>query len=198
MKCDVIRDRMDRYLSGALSAAERAEVDHHVADCLACRDDLQASRVIAGHAMALAREIDPPNDLWAGIAARLRPRRRQMSFPISWLVAAAVVLIAGSAGLTSVLLRPEPATGGFAALEHRYREAAFELDDLMARSRDSLAPETRVVLERNLAVIERALGEAKAALDADPANRLLEALVVAAYQRKIAFLERAAALGRTS
>lgn len=196
--CESVRDRVDRYVAGDLDAEQRAAVDRHLTGCADCRDDLESSRVVASHTTALRREINPANDLWAGIAARLRPRRRELSLPVSWLAAAAVALVVGSAAMTRVIVRSEPATGGFAALEGRYQEAALELDNLMARTRDSLAPETRLVLERNLVVIERALGEARAALDADPANRLLEGLLLAAYQRKIAFLERATALGRTS
>jgi len=200
MTCDEIRDRLDPYLAAALDPKERAAVGAHLAECADCRADLEASRFVADRTASLRRDIAPPADLWAGIAPRLAAPRRRLSLPIGWLAAAAVLLIAGSSAVTVAVLR-RSAVGVdpvFASTEARYQQAALELDGLYQRVRDSLAPDTRVVLERNLAVIERALGEARAALRADPANRTLEAIVVSAWRRKIDFLERAASIERES
>ncbi len=200
MTCGAVRDRLDRYQTGVLDPADRHLVDIHLAGCADCRADLESARFVAGQLGGLRREIAPAADLWAGIAPRLTPQVRRLSVPIWRLAAAAVLLIAASSAVTVALIRrPRPeVTVGFASTEARYEQAAFEVAGLYQQARDSLAPETRLVLERNLAVIERALGEARAALRTEPTNRAIEAMVVAAYQRKIAFLERAASLDRDS
>lgn len=200
--CDPIRERLDRFVAGSLPAAERREVDDHLAGCAECRADVEAARFLAGPVAGLRREIAPPADLWTGIAPRLARGPRRLSVPL-WVVAAAAILLVVATSAVTVALLRRPAAGGetavtFESTEARYRETALEVDLLYRRTRDSLAPETRVVLERNLAVIERALAEARDALRTDPANRTLEAMVLAAYQRKIQFLERAATLDRES
>lgn len=198
MNCDTIREHFDSGLAGSLAPAEREAFERHLAGCAECRADLEASRFLASRTAGLRREIAPPTDLWTGIAPRLAPRTRRLTLPVGWLAAAAVLLVAATAALTVVLARRPSAevAAGFASTEARYQETALELATVYRQSRDSLGPETRAVLERNLAVIERALGEVREALRADPANRAIEEMVVAAYQRKIAFLERAAALDR--
>ncbi len=200
MTCDQVRDRLDGFLGSALDPAERSAVTRHVAECAECRADLEAARFLADRTAGLRRDIPPPADLWAGIAPRLAAPRRRLSVPLGWLAAAAVLLVVGSSAVTVAVLRRS--TGAidpvFATTEARYQQAALELDDLYQRVRDSLTPDTRLVLERNLAVIERALGEARSALRADPANRTLEAIVVGAWRRKIEFLERAASIERES
>ena len=49
-----------------------------------------------------------------------------------------------------------------------------------------------LVLERNLRIIDEAIREARTALDADPANALLNAHLASARQRKLNLLRRAA------
>ena len=200
MTCDVVRDGIDRYLSGGLDPADQNALELHVAGCTDCRADVEASRFLAQRTAGLRREITPATDLWTGIAPRLGRQVRRLSLPVWWVAAAAVLLVAATSALTVALVRrPQPeSVAGFASTEARYQQAALEVAGLYQQARDSLRPETRLVLERNLAVIERALGEARDALRTDPANRAIEVMVVAAYQRKIAFLERAASLDRGS
>ena len=198
--CDPIRERLDRHLAGQLDPAEARLVDEHLAGCAECRADLEAARFLAAPVAGLRREIAPAADLWVGIAPRLSRGPRRLSVPVWVMAAAAVLLVAGTSAVTVALLRRgsegTAPVAAFRQTEARYQEAALEVDRLYQRARDSLAPETRLVLERNLAVIERALAESRDALRTDPANRTLEAMVVAAYQRKIEFLERAAALDK--
>lgn len=200
MTCDAVRDRIDGYRSGGLDRADQNALELHLAGCADCRADLEATRFLDQRTAGLRREINPPTDLWTGIAPRLKRQVRRLSLPVWWVAAAAVLLVAATSALTVALVgRPQPeSVAGFASTEARYQQAALEVAGLYQQARDSLRPETRLVLERNLAVIERALGEARDALRTDPANRAIEVMVVAAYQRKIAFLERAASLDRGS
>jgi hypothetical protein len=198
MNCEMAREHLDAYLKGALDPERRRQVGNHLAGCQDCRGDFDTGAWIRERTVGLDREIAPPRDLWTGIAPRLHRRSRRLDLPLWSTAAAALLLVAGSSALTVALTRSSatPVHAGFASTEAGYAEVALELSGLYLRARDSLAPETREVLERNLLVIERALGEAREALRADPSNRQLEAVVVAAYRRKIEFLERAAAMDR--
>ncbi|MGH9175199.1 MAG: hypothetical protein ACRD1H_12620, partial [Vicinamibacterales bacterium] len=60
--------------------------------------------------------------------------------------------------------------------------------------RDALDPRTVVVIERNLAVIDEAIRQARAALDADPANTFLNSHLADARRRKLDLLRRAMTL----
>ena len=94
-------DKLSEYLDDELSPREREAVESHLrgcAECAAVLDDL--TRVVDR-----ARRLDrrPPRvDLWDGIAARIDARAatpRRVSFTLPQLAAAAVLLIAGSAGV---------------------------------------------------------------------------------------------------
>ena len=78
---DVFADRLSDYLDGELSAAERSDVEAHLATCAECRSTLEALRAIVSDAAQLS-DVPPVNDLWSGIAARIaaaRPAYRHVS-----------------------------------------------------------------------------------------------------------------------
>ena len=83
-------------------------------------------------------------------------------------------------------------------LEAEYVSQTETLSELLERQRDQLAPETIATLERNLAIIDAAIADSRAALAADPSNPELETLLRAGYEQKVALLERAAQLVRES
>ena len=199
MTCDLVRDHLDAYLAGRADPELGASMERHLAGCADCRADRDALVRLRPVLASLPREIPPAEDLWRGISPRLRrPAGRQVRLPLWALIAAGLALVAGTSTLTVTLTRraSPPVAAAFDAAEARYVQAAMDLSSLYARQRDSLAPETRAVLERNLATIERALGEAREALEHDPANPALEAVVLAAYRQKIDFLQRASTLDR--
>jgi anti-sigma factor RsiW len=98
-------DRLSDYLDDELSAGERAEIEAHLAGCAQCAAVLADLKRVVARARAL--EPRPPQtDLWIGIAARIESEaagtivpRRRVSFTLPQLAAAAVILIAVSAGL---------------------------------------------------------------------------------------------------
>jgi predicted anti-sigma-YlaC factor YlaD len=209
MTCADLRDRLDAQRDGAPFAALPAELAAHLDQCAECRADWEASRSQSPLVAGLPRELAPGRDLWSGISARLRPRRRpgRITLPVWALVAASLLLVAGSAVVTRGLLRwGESVPGGegdllpvrFAEAEAGYRAEVVELTRVYDQARERLAPATREVIERNLAVIEAALRESRLALERDPTNASLETLVHAAYRRKIEFLERASVIDRES
>lgn len=199
MTCSEVHDCLDAYLDRSLDRERRAAVDAHLTTCADCRAAYETASWLRQRTAALPRQVAPSRDLWSGIAPRLARRPRRYALPLSGLVAAALLLVASSATITLWLTRSSsPAVSAFASTEAGYLSATLELTELYARARETMTPETRAVLERNLEVIERALGEARAALRSDPADRALEAIVATAYRRKIEFLERATLLDRES
>lgn len=82
----------------------------------------------------------------------------------------------------------------FRRAERRYVTQIRELQHDLDRQRERLAPQTVQILERNLAVIDRAIAESRAALERDPTNRLLSRLILSAYEQKVELLRRANAL----
>ena len=74
----------------------------------------------------------------------------------------------------------------------QYDAAVVDLERVLREQRDRLDPRTVVVLERNLRIIDDAIGEARQALATDPANALLNAHLAGARQRKLDLLRRAA------
>ena len=198
MRCDQVRDLLDSDPTNTLPADDRRRIDEHLSGCPECRKDSEAAAAIAGRLARLHRDIQPPHDLWAGIAPRLKPYRRRIDLPLWRMAAAAVLLISVSSAITWRLMKTPTgqATVTFQSLEADYARATLELTQLYAAAQAGMTPSTKAVVERNLAVIERALGEARDALRSDPTNPALEAIVTTAYRRKIDFLERATTLDR--
>jgi hypothetical protein len=135
--------------------------------------------------------------------------RRRISFSVPQLAAAAVLVALLSAGTVWVVLSggaggaapmaAAPALGeqGAAARmaasgEVAYAAALLELEDLVERNRDALAPETREALDRSLATIDAAMEEIRRALEQDPGSELLARLLINQQRSKLRVLGQAA------
>jgi hypothetical protein len=68
------------------------------------------------------------------------------------------------------------------------------LEDQLAAVRDALDPNTLRVLERNMAVIERAIEDSRQALALEPGNEFLSRHLEQVYERKLDYLREAAAI----
>lgn len=147
--------------------------------------------------------------------ASARPAKH-FSFTLPELALAASLLIAVSAGVAYVaagraLSRPastdvpiqavaEPmmppsadvAPANFA--DAQFDRAVTDLERVLVEQRDELDPGTVMVIERNLAAIDAAIREARAALDADPANPFLNTHLAEARRRKLDLLRHATTL----
>ncbi len=146
-------------------------------------------------------------------------RRRRRGWPgglagrPALLAAAAVVLITLSSAITVVLVRggaagdarpamaaappaaAVPALAAFQPAEAEFQRAARELAGVLDTRRDALAPETVEVIERNIAIIDAAIAEARAALAADPASGSLAEMLADSYRAKVALLQNAVLIG---
>jgi hypothetical protein len=87
---------------------------------------------------------------------------------------------------------PDGAVTTVSFADAQFDAAVADLERVLREQRDQLNPRTVLVLERNLQVIDDAIREARAALDTDPANALLNAHLASARQRKLNLLRRAA------
>jgi anti-sigma factor RsiW len=212
-------ERLSAFLDADLSAPEMAETEAHLAECARCRSvlaDLRALVATAPHYVGRA----PATDLWPGIAEAIdagrqvslpsRRARRAHRFSMPQLIAASVafaVLGGGSAWLmlrsdrpgSVVATRSAPVDRGVAAVpavmapraDSAFDVAVADLQQVLAEGRGRLDTATVRVIEDNLAIIDRALAEARAAIERDPANAFLKNAMAANMRRKLDLLRRA-------
>jgi len=161
-------------------------------------------------------DAPPERNLWPGIEERTVRRpdaRRSFTFTLPQLAMAATLLVAVSAGVSWLAMRPAPAIPETAiravaepteALRADVQRATFadaaydaavaDLERVLREGRNTLDPQTVMVLERNLAAIDEAIRQSRAALDADPANTYLNSHLADARRRKLELLRQAALL----
>jgi len=189
--------KLNEYVDGTLAARNRASVEAHLAECAGCRTAVAELRSLSAAAARLPKSIEPGQDLWPAIAARIRPRATWNVQRVWWrgAVAAAAVLVI-ALGLYR-LLPPStalyrPAGEGWVAVQADFDRASDELSRILAVERERLRPETVALLERNLAVIDTAIAESRAALARDPASAELRRFFAAAARQKVELLRWAA------
>jgi len=127
-RCNHIESMLTEYLSDELGPLERAIVDEHLAECLACRAELAAAREIGGGVAAMPTVNCPDHlsrDILAAVdadsAGRPWPKQRsraglwrRSSSPWGWAGLAGTV--AAAVLLAMVLPRRAPESPDVAAL----------------------------------------------------------------------------------
>ena len=201
-------DRLSEYLDGELAGADRVALEAHLERCGDCAEALAGLRRVVMRARAL-EDRPPAADLWAGVAERIgaAPRHRGFTFSLPQLLAAGVALAVLSAS-GAWLLHPEPQGVAFQAAppqvpvtavgagtaSRSYDAAVDDLEQILAEGRGRLDTATVRVLEENLALIDRAIAQARRAVAADSANLYLNTHLAETMRRKIDLLRQAAAL----
>lgn len=213
MTCKELDERLDEWLDGTLPAAERAELEAHLASCPSCREDERRTRLLLAHAAALPRSLSPARDLWPGVERRIA--RAGGAGWLSWgpslaLAAAAAVLAAVAAlqwqaqapATVHTVEIPAPAYEAVATrrasvsepvlaqAEREYEVAANALLGALQQRQSALAPEDLGRIQANLRVIDRALAEVRLALARDPGNPELNRMLVATHRKKVDVLRR--------
>ena len=217
-------DRLSDYIDGELTQTEQEALEAHLLECAACGQTLHQLRAVVARAGQVI-DREPQHDLWVGIAARIEtavpdqdmsiatsPMKRRVSFSIPQLAAASVALMLVSATTVYMMLgpgqtqmaeapavlvtQPTAAQTSARAVTRRYDDAVTELQGVLDRNRDQLDTATVRVLEQNLAIIDRAINEARAALGQEPANPYLTKYLDEAMQRKVQLLRRATSVMR--
>ncbi|MGH2668886.1 MAG: anti-sigma factor family protein [Gemmatimonadales bacterium] len=201
MNQDQWTDRLSEYLDGELAAGERSALEAHLAACADCSATLEELRRVVARARLL-EDRPPAANLWPGIAARLTPGRR-VSFSVPQLLAASIALVLLSGGGVWLALRPpaqsplqqafqgpSPATMQSARWA-RTDAAVAELQDALARNEARLDTATVRVVRQSLALIDKAIDQARRALAADPGNAYLNLHLADTMRRKVELLRRA-------
>lgn len=216
-------ERLSEYLDGTLSGAERLDCERHLADCAECTATLDELQRVVARARALENR-PPRAELWNGIAARIgvsRPgvadlgeqrARRRIAFTVPQLMAAsiALVLLSGAGawlafsrgssrdiGLTVSQRGSDTASRMVpweASANPKYDARVAELQKALDQGRGRLDSNTVRVIEKNLDIIDAAIGEARRALAADPANQYLNVHLADTMRRKLELLRQASAL----
>ena len=217
-------DRLSEYLDDELAPVERAELETHLRQCVACGAVLADLRRIVARARGL-EDREPDRDLWPGIAARIgasaEPEivdlrdvraRRRWSFSLPQLAAASIALMALSGGAAWFLRPVAGGPGGVSrvpvvveppaialpastrAPSRGYDGAVADLERVLAEGRGRLDSTTVRVIERNLATIDSAIAQAQRAVAADSANVYLNSHLAETMRRKLELLRQAAAL----
>jgi hypothetical protein len=143
----------------------------------------------------LPREVQPGRDLWPGIEARLRPRRTVQ--PLwSYSLAASLLLAVAAGGLWIGLGAHQKAgtpqeivaSGPVNAASDAYFAQRAAYAERSVATATDLAPATREVILKNLRIIEGSMQSMQAALDKDPNNPRLRALLFDLYQNEARLL----------
>ena len=216
MTCHDVQAALSAFVDETTGAGTTRDIETHLGTCEACRglaDDLVRVRAAA---RALG-PVAPPARVWTELSARLAapdpagsgsaaPAPRSAAW--QWLgLAAALVLV--TLGLYAVdRFRPAPAPAGNPvanatvegvneelrlALDH-YENAISQLKVLAATGDDALDPDIAATFDRNMAIVDSAIDESRAALDADPGNQPARASLLEALSQKVNVLQSAVLL----
>ena len=203
---------LEAHLAGCADCrATLAELRRVVLRASALDDRPPRADLWPGVAARIGRAPSGHAPIRAPSGARLTPRR--FSFTVPQLAAAAVALTLLSSGVAWLALRgpvAQPVVQPTAALavnapamtnavategaDPRYASAVATLERVLAERRARLDTATVRVLEKNLAIIERAIRDAQSALAADPANQYLNLHLAQERRRKLQLLRRVAVL----
>lgn len=208
MICETYGDLIDDYVDGARAAgrpgeARRTAFESHLAGCPHCQALVADFTSIRRAALVLHEHVPPPR-LWARIADSIEEKPRRFSAWIPLAAAASLALvIAASTWLAWIqspgadALQQATATSDETSVprpEAQYERAIAGLQRLADARNAALDPDTRAVLQRNLAAIDRAIDESRAALADEPASALAQESLLDALDTKVALLQDTVAL----
>jgi anti-sigma factor RsiW len=197
---------VDDYVDGTLPATERAAVDAHLATCAECRELVAGLRSVVA-AVSTLKPVEPPRAAWARIERTIRSENTGTATPRwwPWLAAAAVLVLATFAGLKLADLWQQPPAADLTAsapapdaqaieaellqAEQHYQKAITGLERIASAEKGSLDPQTASTLEKNLAVVDQAISESRAALKAQPGNQPAQQSLLENFKTKVALLQ---------
>jgi len=204
-------NRLSEYLDGELDSTERARLEAHLATCGHCYATLGELRQVVARAKAL-QDTPPATDLWTGIAREIRREqaparrdrlvRRRFSLTVGQLLAASIALVLLSGGGVWLALQqrptntPEPVavtapTGTrFASWTGSTDVAIAQLQAALTQNEKRLDSTTVRIVRKNLAIIDRAIADARIALRNDPGNAYLNLHLADTMRRKVELLRR--------
>jgi len=204
-------NRLSEYIDGELDATERAALEAHLATCGQCYATLSELRQVVARAKQLT-DTPPATDLWAGIATEIRREsivhravrrdRRRFSFTVPQLLAASIALVLLSSGgawlavqqrstnTAEPAVTTQPSTARLANWTGSTDVAIAELQAALAQNEKRLDSTTVRIVRKNLAIIDRAIADARIALRNDPGNAYLNLHLADTMRRKVELLRR--------
>ena len=218
MSCSDYSDAIAQSIDGALDPASERALERHVEGCAACRALVADLRTIQAASFTLDRHEPHPHVL-AALRARLATealpvaRGRLLAWPASraawagWAAAAALV-IATMAGIYPLLRTDtrhvedqadavestgDPVASVVQELEAaagHYDKAIRDLEQIARSDSGVLDPQLAGVLQKNLQVIDQAIGESRAALKAQPASQDAQESLFDAMRSKVVLLQQ--------
>lgn len=218
MSCTEYREAIGALVDGTIELTDRRALERHLEACPACAALVDDLLVLKRAAKALP-PVQPSDAVRARIEQAVvrgdrsfRPPRRVL-VP---LAAAAVLAIATLAGIgwwrasngpatpaAPAAIETDAGTGSAPELksveaELQLAEAHFQnaIAELEALTKDQqvLEPEVAAEVQKNLQVIDRAIGESRAALRAEPTSAPAQESLFEAFRSKIALLQDTIAL----
>jgi len=203
-------NRLSEYIDGELDATEREALEAHLATCGHCYAILGDLRQVVARAKTL-QDTAPATNLWTGIAREIRREqaparrdrlvRRRFSLTVGQLLAASIALMLISGSGAWLALRPQPVAdggrlGNREALARqvdwtgRTDEAIADLQTALAQNEKRLDTATVRIVRQNLAIIDRAIADARIAVQNDPGNAYLNLHLATTMRRKVELLRR--------
>lgn len=194
-------ERYDGQLNDYVDGLRNEEFERHLAVCARCRGLVADFTSIRRTASMLEEHVPPPR-LWARISSSIEEKPRRFPAWIPVAVAAALALVIATATWLAWRTTPSPAPAPPAIAaddtvppaEAQYERAIAGLQQLADAQNAALDPQTRTVLKNNLAAIDRAIEESRAALASEPASALAQDSLLDALDTKVALLQDTVAL----
>jgi len=217
MTCEQFREVVADLVDGGLDPTTERAADRHAEGCEACRALRADLKTIGAAAFTLDR-LEPPSRVWHRIQERLHnepvvaPAPRLLAWPATrrtwalWGAAAAALLLATVIGLLPLLQRRddggqvaqqpespelvESVQADLQAAEAHYQKAIDGLEAIARSESGELDPQVAAVLQKNLQVIDQAIGESRAALQTQPASTDVQEGLFEAMRTKVALLQQ--------
>jgi len=215
MNCHDLQEALVDFVDGRLDPAELRNVERHLEACDNCSALVTDLRTIRAAAFMLDRH-EPAPEAWtrlrAAVAAEPAPKARLLAMPSRanwpvWLGAAAALVLATVIGLLPLMSREanpnedaaaaagepeisvESVAAEFEAAEKHYQKAIDDLQTIANKDTGELDPQVAAVLQKNLSVIDQAIGESRAALKSQPASTNAQDGLFDALRTKVALLQ---------
>lgn len=211
MDCQEIINRGSDYLDGQLPPSERRDIETHLGNCADCRLLYEDLRQIVQTAPTLPAHA-PSDRLWAALQERLREEtppagvmrpvaeRRWFAFgglgygrPL--FAAAAMLIVTFSVFFltwkqgTTTRTQEDIVRAEIREAERHYKKAIESLSQIVAKRKSTWDPQIAQVFETNLQNIDQAITECQEAVRRSPADPEAEMFLLAAYGRKVEFLQ---------
>jgi hypothetical protein len=190
MSCNQYREAIAEFVDGELDLARRRALEQHVEGCARCRALVADLKSIQAAAFTLDRHPLPPtawNAIRARIAAAPRPSERGRLLQWPRTAKAWRVWTAAAAGLLNPIATVQ---AEFQAAEEHYDKAIQGLEQIARTQSGDLDPQVAAVLQKNLQVIDQAIGESRAALQMQPSSADAQDSLFDAMRTKVAVLQQ--------